>query len=75
MHISVRAVRQRCGRRPGLAPPGWMHASRTTITAQDPSVPRTSWRNATDALLADLTEDERTAILGGTARAFYGLDI
>jgi len=32
------------------------------------------WRNATDALLADLTEDERTAILGGTARAFYGLD-
>ena len=32
------------------------------------------WLTATHALLADRPNDARTAILGGTARRFYGLE-
>lgn len=33
------------------------------------------WRSLTDQLLADLTEDERAAIMGGNAARFYGISL
>ncbi|MDN3712621.1 amidohydrolase family protein [Paracoccus cavernae] len=33
------------------------------------------WRSLTDQLLAELTDDERAAIMGGNAARFYGISL